>query len=170
VKYLLDTSAAVAHVRGEPGHAGVQALFEDPAVTVLLAAPSLLEMETILKARMTDEGQRRAVLGLYGGRLAEVVPVDREAVMAAIVLRNGTPTRLPAVDALIAGCAVAHGATLVHRDPHFDSIPPALLPTLRLSDQPEPPAASAIPPAVREQRTPYASPKRSPRRQSTPRR
>ena len=49
--------------------------------------------------------------------------MDAESCLAAIRLRNTTPERLPLVDALIAGVADAAGLILVHRDPHFDTIP-----------------------------------------------
>ena len=153
--YLLDTSAVLTHVYGEPGHVQVQALFEDQEATILLAAPSLLEMETALKGRMADVLRRRAVVDLYGGRLAEVVPVDRAAVMEAIALKNASAKRLPTMDALIAGCAVARGATFVHRDPHFDAVSAPRLQVLRLTDTPEPPASADVPPVVREKGKPY---------------
>jgi len=132
--YLLDTSAVIAHYRKEPGYAQVHALFEDPFATVLIGTPVLVELDAALKRGMQDERQRRAVVDAYGGRVAEVVPADREAAMAAIAMRNASAKRLPAMDALIAGCAVAHGAVLVHRDPHFDGIPAEHLQTLRLSE------------------------------------
>ena len=40
-----------------------------------------------------------------------------------MLLRESADTRLPLIDALIAGCARAHSAVLVHRDPHMSSIP-----------------------------------------------
>jgi predicted nucleic acid-binding protein len=138
--YLLDTSAVIAHVYHERGYRQVQALFEEEDATVLLAAPSLLELDTALKTKVADEAQRRAVLELYGGRGAEVVAVDRETALAAIGIRQACPRRLPGFDALIAGCAAAHGATLVHRDPHFDAIPANVLAVMRLTDAGETPA------------------------------
>lgn len=55
--------------------------------------------------------------------LTSLLPVDAESSLAAIRLRNAAPSRLPLADALIAGVADATGLILVHRDPHFDSIP-----------------------------------------------
>lgn len=162
--YLLDTSAAMAHVYREPGHAQVHALLEDHTATVLLAAPSLLEMNAALKRRIADAGQRRAVMDLYGGRLAEVISVDRAAAMAAIEITGASAKRLPAFDALIAGCAVARNAILVHRDPHFDAIPPERLRVLRLSDAPEPPTSADVPPVVKEKRASYKTRKSKTRR------
>jgi predicted nucleic acid-binding protein len=162
--YLLDTSAVLAHVYREPGHAQVQRLLEEQAATVLLAAPSLLEMETALKRKMTDAGRRRTVVRLYGGELAEVVSVDREAAMTAIEISAVSAKRLPALDALIAGCAVANDAVLVHRDPHFDAIPPERLRALRLPDTSEPPTSADVPKVVKEDGAQYKASQRKRRK------
>jgi predicted nucleic acid-binding protein len=61
--------------------------------------------------------------------------LDASATRASLIIQSKTSARLPLVDALIAGCASAHGAVLVHRDPHFDNIPRAQLKTLRLPDK-----------------------------------
>ena len=155
MNYLLDTSAVLAHYHREPGSLQVQALFDQAASTILLAAPSMIEIDTALKVRISDEGQRRVVLDSYAGRLARVVPLDHAAAVAAISVKATALKRLPAMDALIAGCAVASGATLVHRDPHFDAVPAGRLKTLRLSDTADP-APSDVPPVVKESSGAYA--------------
>jgi predicted nucleic acid-binding protein len=164
--YLLDTSAALAHAYQEPGYERVQALFHDGTAVLMLAAPSLLEMETSLTTRIRDDAQREALTEHYGGLLAQVVPVDRTAVLAAIALRNAATKRLPAVDAMIAGCAAANDAILVHRDPHFDAIPASRLKTLRLPDTEDPPTSADVPLMVKETQTKYNVAKR--RRKNRP--
>ena len=159
--YLLDTSAILAHFLKEPGHWQVQELFEDHTASILLATISLLELDSVLRSGIHDDGRRRDMVDLYGGRLAEVVPVDRMAVMKAISLRNASTRRIPAMDALVAGCASACSATLVHRDPHFDAIPSERLAVLRLTDGPEPAPAQEAPPSVKEHRGSYVTRKRT---------
>ena len=39
-----------------------------------------------------------------------------------MLLRESVDVRLPWVDAVMAGCANAHSAVLVHRDPHLAAI------------------------------------------------
>lgn len=166
MNYLLDTSAVLAHFRREPGHEQVQELFQDATASILLSAPTLLEMDVALKPRIPDEGERHEVVEFYGGRLAEVVSVDSTAVEKAIVLKNASSRRIPAMDALVAGCALAHSATLVHRDPHFDAIPPERLQVLRLNDRPESATSHEAPPAVRETSAGYVTHKRTKSRSS----
>jgi predicted nucleic acid-binding protein len=55
------------------------------------------------------------------------IPVDNTVARAAFELKRDTSHRLPAIDALIAACAKAHDAILVHRDPHISHIPAHLL-------------------------------------------
>ena len=56
-----------------------------------------------------------------------VDPVSVEVVRRSLDLRGAATLRLPQIDALIAATAMLHDAVLVHRDPHFLSIPGYLL-------------------------------------------
>ena len=158
--YLLDTSAILTYLNAEEGHDKIQALFSDPASMVLLTAPVLLELNNALKRKGIAELERHRIVTLYATRLAEVLPVDLKAVLAAIAIRDASPTRLPAMDALIAGCAAAHGAVLVHRDPHFDTVPAHLLKTWNILRDKDYPGPNNKPAAVKEQQTQYRSRKR----------
>lgn len=155
--YLLDTSAVLAHFWAEKGHVEVQALFDSPSAVVVLAAPALLELDNGLKRKGVDEALRRHATDLYGTRLAETLPVGLEEVRAAMAIRDVSPVRLPAMDALIAGCAAAHGAVLVHRDPHFDVIPDSLLKTWNLLDAKGYPGVGDSRAVVKERRAKYRS-------------
>ena len=161
--YLLDTTAIIAHFRKEPGYAQVQDLFNDPGAAVLIAAPSLLELDIALSAKVQDETRRRAVVIAYGGQLAEVVSADGDAARAAIAVRGAAAKRVPAMDALIAGCAAARGAVLVHSDPHFDAVPAEQLKTLRLREGGYP-TSGDVPPVVKEECASYKSGKSKTRR------
>ncbi len=66
---------------------------------------------------------RENVFQHYTVSLTTLIPVDSGACLAAIRLRSAAPGRLPLADALIAGTADAAGLILVHRDPHFDTVP-----------------------------------------------
>jgi predicted nucleic acid-binding protein len=57
----------------------------------------------------------------------DVILVDEAVCSKGAELKFSATQRLPNIDALIAASAALHGATLVHRDPHFLGIPPTLL-------------------------------------------
>jgi predicted nucleic acid-binding protein len=62
-------------------------------------------------------------------------PVTTEVVARSLDLRASATGRLPQIDALIAATAALHGALLVHRDPHFLTIPSHLLRQESLPDK-----------------------------------
>lgn len=132
--HLLDTSAWLAHLFGEAGILEVRQVFSDPQNQVFVSALSLLEIYARLKALHKAE-QWPAVYSTYAALFTEILPVDKQVVMAAIQLRSVTPSRLPTVDALIAATAVFHNLTLVHRDAHLSSIPIESVRQMRLPDK-----------------------------------
>ena len=121
--HLLDTSAILAHYLDEPGTDEVESLLAQGPNVVALAAPSWVELDTRLRELVPEVEVRENVFLQYTVSLTTVLPVDAESSLAAIRLRNTAPGRLPLADALIAGVADAAGLILVHRDPHFDTIP-----------------------------------------------
>jgi len=127
--YLLDTSALLAHHRNEPGAARVQVLFEDSDAEIHIAAPSVAEMARRLLALGADTMTARTVALEYAGLATSILPVDTAVSIRAFELGSISKTRLPLVDALIAATAALIGATLVHRNPHFDGLPSELVPS-----------------------------------------
>lgn len=121
--HLLDTSAILAHYLDESGADEVESLLAQGPDKVALAAPSWVELDTKLRELVPEKKARQNAFLQYTTTLTHLLPVDEEASLAAIRLRNAAPSRLPLVDALIAGVADAAGLILVHRDPHFDTIP-----------------------------------------------
>jgi predicted nucleic acid-binding protein len=121
--HLLDTSAILAHYLDESGADEVESLLAQGPGSVALAAPSWVELDTRLRELVSEVEERENAFLQYTVSLTTLLPVDAESSLAAIRLRNAAPGRLPLADALIAGVADAAGLTLVHRDPHFDTIP-----------------------------------------------
>lgn len=124
--HLMDSSAFFAYFFNEPGRARVQEILRDtihsPGLSILTAS----EFWACLKRQGKSaafEQEWREHLPLFD----EVVPVDWGVTRQAVLLREAVRTRLPAMDALIAATAVLRDAVLVHRDPHFLEIPPALM-------------------------------------------
>lgn len=65
--------------------------------------------------------------GEYVDELTTSLVVDRVVAESAMVLRRKSAERLPLTDVIIAACAHAAHAVLVHRDPHMGSIPQPLV-------------------------------------------
>ena len=124
--YLLDSSALLAFYFGESGGERVRALLSDDENNVRLSVLSMAEFWSRLRA----EGAAEA-FEIAWRQLSELMtaldPVSGEVVRRSLDLRSAATGRLPQVDALIAATAVLHGAVLVHRDPHFLTIPGTLL-------------------------------------------
>lgn len=118
--HLLDTSALLAHYFAESGSIEVQRILADGHA--LLATPSLLEFRVRLRAHGVPE-IAEADLQRYRRLIDAVLIIDDEVAQRAWDVRKAASARVPAADALIAGCAAHADATLVHRDAHFAAIP-----------------------------------------------
>jgi predicted nucleic acid-binding protein len=127
VTYLLDTSALLAHYRGEAGAPRVQALFEDPTQTIIIASITITEFSRRMIELGAAEEDVAGALSDYERMMAAVVAVDRAIALRAFALGWKASKRLPLADALIAAAAASREAMLVHRDPHFDALPPEAL-------------------------------------------
>ena len=125
--HLLDTSALLAHYLAEPGAERVQALFEDNVVVAGASILSLYEFGLRLHQLGVDAANRMTELNRYWALLTEVVDVDEAVRGEAIRLRTRATAHVAAMDVLIAATASLKNATLVHRDPHFATIPASLL-------------------------------------------
>lgn len=123
MRYVLDTSALLAHYRQEPGWEEVQALFETDDAELSIASVSLTEFGRRLRALGASQAEVEATLSSYQLLFTEVITVDAAVAKAAFGIGCHTPHRLPLVDALIAACAQARSAILVHRDEHMRAIP-----------------------------------------------
>ena len=131
-RYLLDTSAVLAHFRNEPGAERVQELIEEEGSEILISTPTLVEF----RRRMKDLGATpRAIddaASAYEEMADAIISIDKATAEAAWQLSRASGRRLPLVDSLIAGAARTATAVLVHRDPHMAAIPSSLLTQARL--------------------------------------
>lgn len=132
--HLLDSSAWLAHLFGEPGVEQVNQLFEDSRATIFVSALSLPEVFGRLSA-LGQSSRWEQVWTTYAALFEKVLASDQAVAEQAIQLRAATSQRLPTIDALIAATAVAHRLTLVHHDPHMAVISVAQLDQLRLPDK-----------------------------------
>jgi predicted nucleic acid-binding protein len=122
-RFLLDTSALLAHYRREPGWDRVQALFEEGDAEILAASVSLTELARRLRALGATDQEARQTAADYRTLLDGLVAVDEAVAFTAFEIGCATPQRLPLTDALIAAAAHEQGAQLVHRDQHMTAIP-----------------------------------------------
>ncbi len=135
VTHILDTSAILAHYFDEPGASEVDALWRQKGNTPAICVLTIPELRTRLQAEIADQTEVERVFDLYVNQLAVCLPVDRATAEEAMQLRLTSPSRLPLVDACIAGCARRHQCILVHRDPHMDTLPSDHIRQLRLPDK-----------------------------------
>ena len=120
--HLLDTSAWLAHVFNEPGCQRINALFDHSSSSIGICVLGLIELQARLKA-LNHDGEFERLWALYRPLFDGVIAVDEELTERAIALKRVATSRLPSIDALIAAAASLHGATLIHRDAHFQAIP-----------------------------------------------
>jgi predicted nucleic acid-binding protein len=119
--HLLDSSAWLAHLFGEPGVEEVSLLFDDPNIQVSISTLSIPEVYARLKA-IGREVHWAEVWTIYSDLFSRVIAADESIAHQAVQLRIATHERLPTIDGLIAATALIHRHTLVHRDPHFAAI------------------------------------------------
>jgi predicted nucleic acid-binding protein len=125
--FLLDTSALLAHFRGENGSDRVQAILDDDTVSVHISALSVAEFARRLMSLGTDAAYARDCAMEYAGLATNVVPVDTAVSVRAFEIGSSCEVRLPLIDAFIAASSSLIGAKLIHRDGHFDRIPEGLV-------------------------------------------
>jgi len=135
ITHLLDTSAILAHYFDEPGAAEVNALWQQPGCKPAICVLTIPELRTRLHEEVTDSAEADRAFDLYVNQLTTSLPVDRMVADEAMRLRLASPSRLPLVDACIAGCAKRHNCLLVHRDPHMDQLLTESVRQLRLPDK-----------------------------------
>ncbi|MCS6828451.1 MAG: PIN domain-containing protein [Caldilinea sp.] len=133
MRYLLDTSALLAHYRQESGWEQVQALFEQEDVTLYLCVLSLPEFGRRLYDLGASPDDVSEALLAYCALFDELLPIDEQVVHKALEISRAAPARLPLIDALIAASAALRQACLVHRDRHLSAVPGTLLTGLDLS-------------------------------------
>lgn len=123
IRYLLDTSALLAHFRQEDGWETVQSLFEDENAQLLIASPTLTELGRRLLSLGATATEVAETVSAYQALFHAVIAIDETVALAALAVGQSAVRRLPLIDALIAGTAQVQSAILVHRDEHMAGIP-----------------------------------------------
>jgi len=127
MRYLLDTSALLAHYRQEPGWKTVQALLEDATAEITLASPSITEFSRRMHDLGAEDSAIQHILDEYRLLFDDVIAIDGSTATAAYRLSRQVVSRVPLIDLLIAAAAQMDSAVLVHRDKHMAAIPTEVL-------------------------------------------
>jgi predicted nucleic acid-binding protein len=125
--WFLDTSALLAHFRQEVGSERTQEILEIADAEVFISAISVAELGRRIASLGESIPEARRITLEYAGLATKVLPVDTATAIRAFEIAAACEARLPLVDALIAAAAGLAGATLVHRDLHFNAIPAGLV-------------------------------------------
>jgi predicted nucleic acid-binding protein len=123
MRYLLDTSALLAHYRQEAGWEQVQSLFEEDGVALYLCVLSLPEFGRRLYDLGASPEEVAETLSTYRTLFDNLLIVDEGVAHQVLEITRAMPACLPLIDALIAAAAAQSQATLVHRDQHMSAIP-----------------------------------------------
>lgn len=119
--FVLDTSALLCLKEDEPGAAEVEALLRRHGNkdAVYVSFMSVMELAYILEQEQGEAAARQGVLQLKQLPV-RVVESDEPLGLAAARLKAGH--KLSVADAWVAATAERLGATLVHKDPEFESL------------------------------------------------
>ena len=117
--YVLDTSALMRLLLDEPGAEEVQRIVEGDE-PVALSVSILMEVQYVLLRRLPPLRVDKMVTTLRAWPVEIVESDPAWGRQAALVKSRGG---LSLGDAWIAALALQRDATLVHRDPEFDSVP-----------------------------------------------
>ena len=131
-RYLIDTSALLAHLLQESGSEVVEQLLEASGDKLAICILTWVEFEIFLSRSAYTAKEKARILSIYRAALGNPLPVDEKVGREALVIREALGARIPLTDLLIAACAKANGFILVYRDKHLADIPEDLLGQLRL--------------------------------------
>ena len=117
-RYLLDTSALITFIEGEPGAALVKDLIQGEQALIPWVA--LLEVAYLSRRELGEaEADYRYAL-LKQLPVTFLWEVNEPLLLIAAQLKSGS--RISFADSLIASYAVQQKARLVHKDPEFESL------------------------------------------------
>lgn len=132
--YLFDTSALLAHFLQEPCSFEIKRLLLDKTNNCAVCVVTWLEFAGKLTDKRVSARDKAQIMAGYKDILSVQYDVDSKTIECATRLRDSVRPRLPAMDAIIAGCALANDTILVHKDSHMDAIPEGFLKSIRLTD------------------------------------
>ena len=121
-RYVLDTSAIFAFTDNEEGADAVERLLEAARAhqyVLDVCAISLMELAYITQREQDEDAAARLLAVVKAWPVAWVYPDEKTLLQAA---KLKATHRLSVADALIAAVAKLSQATLVHKDPEFETL------------------------------------------------
>ena len=121
-RFLLDTSAVFALTDSEDGAATVEDLLDraiEGSCEVSICAVSLMEVFYVTLQELGEDQAAHVVALIKAWPVRWIYP-DEEMLLLAGRIKAGH--RLSFADSVIAAAASAMDATLVHKDPEFESL------------------------------------------------
>lgn len=120
--FVLDSYALLSHFQDESGRGRVVELLEAAQQRKLRLLISLVNLGEVCYIIERRRGLREVHLALAAMESLpiEILPADREAVLAAAHLKANTPISF--ADAFAAAAAQAHTAVLLTGDPEFKAL------------------------------------------------
>ena len=121
MKHLLDTSALLAFLLNEPEADRVESFIFDPPGETAVSFASWVEIQGRLKALGLSSEQIEAQMADARRLPLATLWPDERTLQAMLQIK--TAGYFPFADTLIAATVQAHKLALIHKDPHFDSLP-----------------------------------------------
>ncbi len=132
-RYLLDTSAILAHLLQENGFEVVERCLSCDQGPAAVSIISWVEFQFFLGCSDYSKTDTGKIIKCYEDVLGMPLPIDKAVGQTALDLRAQAKFRIHLTDLLIAACAKTHGLKLVYRDRHIEGIPEKALLQLKLS-------------------------------------
>lgn len=132
VAHLLDASALLAHLLREPGEETVHRCLSNEGGRAAVCVPTWVEFQVAILHSDYAKRDAEKIVAFYSDALGLPLVVDQTVGKAAVVLQEVCSPQISLSDLLVAGCAKAHGLTLVYRETLLDGIPDAALPQIKL--------------------------------------
>jgi predicted nucleic acid-binding protein len=114
ITHILDTSAIMVHFLNGPGAETVNEILHQGADKAGFCVVCYPELKRRLRKLLPDEGAAKEVFHTYTHTLMGSVNVTRKAGDMAAELIQGWGEGVPVISVIVAACAIAEGAVLVH--------------------------------------------------------
>lgn len=120
--YILDSFAILAYLGGEAGEAQVKEVLDNANLGNDLALMSLINLGEVAYITERERGlaKTQEVLAIIDQLPIEILPVDRQTVLAAAHIKAGYPVAY--ADAFTIASAQSHDGLVLTGDPEFENV------------------------------------------------
>jgi len=120
--YILDSFALLAYLGGEAGEGRVKEVLYETSLGRYRTLLSLINLGEVATITERERGLAKAqeVLAIIEQLPIEILPVDRQTVLAAAHIKAGNPVAY--ADAFAIGAAQLHDGVVLTGDPEFEVV------------------------------------------------